>query len=138
MSDGHNAKLGGGGFHHVALRSADFDASVAFYTSVLGFREALRWGDGDGQAIMLDAGQGACLEIFAGGDGKAADGRPILHFALNCEDVDGVIARVRQAGMDVTMEPKDVDIPSQPPTGVRIAFFKGPDGELVELFHRRC
>ena len=137
MTDGSNTVLGGGGFHHVALTSADFNASFAFYTEVLGLTEVLRWGEGDGQAVMLDTGDGACLEIFAGGDGAASDGRPILHFALNCKDVDGVIDRVGKAGMEITMQPKDVDIPSEPMTPVRIAFFKGPDGELVELFCQR-
>ena len=33
------------------------------------------------------------------------------------------------------MEPAAIDIPSRPgPTPVRIAFFKGPDGEVIELF----
>jgi glyoxylase I family protein len=137
MEKGRNKILGGGGFHHVALRVVDIDASVAFYTNVLGFAETLRWGEGDGRAVMLDTGDGACLEIFAGGSSAEADGRPILHFALNCENVDEVIARASDAGMAITMSPKDVDIPSSPTTPVRIAFFKGPDGELVELFHRR-
>jgi glyoxylase I family protein len=34
---GTNSVLGGGGFHHVAVRVADFDGAVHFYSEVLGF-----------------------------------------------------------------------------------------------------
>ncbi|GEM_PF-6146594 len=46
-------------------------------------------------------------------------------------DRTGTIGRAK-----VTVEPKDVEIPSRPqPTPVRLAFFEGPDGEVIELFH---
>ncbi len=136
---GRNEAIGGGGFHHVALRAKDFDASVRFYTNVLGFRETIRWGEGDERAIMLDTGDGSCLEVFAGGDGAPADGRPLLHFALNTDDVDAAVGRVRDAGAEITTEPTDVDIPTVGgSTPVRIAFFKGPDGEVIELFQYRA
>jgi hypothetical protein len=32
------------------------------------------------------------------------------------------------------VEPKDVTLSSEPPLQLRIAFFKGLDGELIELF----
>ncbi|MFW5841610.1 MAG: VOC family protein, partial [Planctomycetota bacterium] len=38
------------GFHHVALRSADFDRSIGFYTKVLGMTPAVAWGEGDNRA----------------------------------------------------------------------------------------
>jgi len=133
---GHNQTIGGGGFHHVAMKAVDFDASVRFYTQALGFTEAVRWGDGDGRAVMLDSGDGACLEIFAGGKAGGGEG-PLLHFALRTTDVDAALGRARAAGAKVTMEPKDVTIPSQPPLPVRIAFCKGPDGEVIEFFHDR-
>mgnify|MGYP000053010412 CR=1 FL=1 len=38
-------------------------------------------------------------------------------------------------GAEVTMEPKSLNIPSEPSeTPVRIAFCKGPDGEIIEFF----
>ena len=38
---GNNASIGGGGFHHVAIRAHDFDASVKFYSEALGFTEKM-------------------------------------------------------------------------------------------------
>ena len=134
---GHNEAIGGGGFHHVALRVPDFDASVRFYTEALGFVESVAWGEGDKRAVMLDTGDGNYLEIFAGGQATPDEGGAMLHFALRSSDVDAAVERVRAAGAEVTMEPRDVDIPSDPSLPVRIAFFKGPAGELVELFHHR-
>jgi glyoxylase I family protein len=131
---GQNATIGGGGFHHVAIRAHDFDASVRFYTETLGFAEKIAWGEGDSRAIMLDTGDGNYLEIFAGGQAGSKPEGAILHFAIRTTDCDAAFERARLAGVEVTTEPKSVDIPSRPgPTPVRIAFFKGPDGEIIEL-----
>jgi catechol 2,3-dioxygenase-like lactoylglutathione lyase family enzyme len=126
------------------MRASDFDASVRFYVDGLGFAPRISWGQGDGRAVMLDTGDGNYLEIFAGGAKPAApapaqsQGKPaagaVLHFALRTDDCDGAVARARKAGASVTVEPKDVDIPSTPVTKVRIAFCTGPDGETIEFF----
>jgi glyoxylase I family protein len=132
---GTNTKLGGGGFHHVAVKVHDFDAALRFYKDVLGFTEKVAWGEGDKRAVMLDTGDASYLEVFAGGPVEPATGGAVVHFALRADDVDGAIERARAAGMEVTIEPKDVTIPSTPfPLPVRIAFFKGPAGEVIELF----
>jgi glyoxylase I family protein len=134
---GSNAAIGGGGFHHVAIRAHDFDRSVRFYTEAMGFVERIRWGEGPKRAIMLDVGDGNYLEIFAGGTPPAAP-KPegaILHFALRTSNCDAALARARTAGAEVTMEPKQINLPSTPgPTPIRIAFCKGPDGEIIEFF----
>ena len=133
-----NATLGGGGFHHVAIRATDFDASVRFYTQALGFVEKIRWGEGEKRAIMLDVGDGNYLEIFSGRKESLKNDSPeppILHFAIRTSDTGAAIARARAAGAVVTIEPKDVVIQSTPRlTPVRLAFCKGPDGELIEFF----
>jgi glyoxylase I family protein len=144
---GTNRAISGGGFHHIAMRASDLDASVRFYVDGLGFTEKVAWGQGDGRAVMLDTGDGNYLEIFAGGarsaEGGARSGEPapakpaagsVLHFALRTADCDAAVARVRAAGARITVEPKDVDIPSKPVTSVRIAFCTGPDGETIEFF----
>mgnify|MGYP002817456428 FL=1 len=136
-------------FHHVAVRSSDFDASVDFYQSVLGFTRRIEWGEAPRRAIMLNIGDAGnpgnpgnpggagILEIFEHPGEPMQETNPLLlHIAFRCSDVDAVIARVRELGMEVTVEPKHVDIPSRPtgPSPVRLAFFKGPDGEVIELF----
>lgn len=130
-----NEKLGGGGFHHVAIRASDFDRSVKFYTEALGFKEKIRWGEGPKRAIMLDTGDGNYLEIFANGSPGPKPEGCIIHFAIRTTNTDAAVARARAAGAEITTEPKDVAIPSTPgPTHVRLAFCKGPDGEVIEFF----
>ena len=134
---GNNEILGGGGFHHIAMTVNDLEASVKFYIEVLGFKKTISWGEGDKQAIMLDAGDGSCLEIFAGGNGDKKPKGAFEHLALRTADCRTVFERVKAAGMEITMELKDVELQSNPPTPVTIAFFKGPDGEIIELFQNR-
>lgn len=133
-SMGSNAKIGGGGFHHVAIRVSDFDATIRFYTEGLGFVERIRWGEGDKRAMMLDTGDGNYLEVFAGGSaGPKPDGL-FFHIALRTDDVEAAVRTAVAAGALVTVEPKDVVIGKNPPTPVKIAFVKGPDGESIEFF----
>ncbi|MEM1097452.1 MAG: VOC family protein [Planctomycetota bacterium] len=132
------------GFHHAAIRAKDFDVSVAFYAEVLGLTPKLAWGPPGNRAIMLDAGKGDYLEIFERPDAPATPHEPeppLLHVAFRTDALDATLEAVRAAGMEVTMEPKAVDIANTHAHGdlpavvpVRIAFFRGPNGELVELF----
>ncbi len=131
----NNAALGGGGFHHVAIRSHDFEGSLRFYTQGLGFVPKITWGVGDKRAVMLDTGDGNYLELFAGGKDEPKPEGAIIHFALRTTDCDAALKKAVQAGAVVTMEPKSIDIQSQPHiTPVRIAFCKGPSGEVIEFF----
>ncbi len=137
---GTNKTLGGGGFHHVAIRSRDFDKTVDFYTRVLGFSPKINWQEAPKRAVMLDAGDGNYLEVFEdldspAGGGDESSGGAILHFALRCDDTDAAIKRVREAGCEVTMEPTSIDVKAKEQlVPIRIAFCKGPDGELIEFF----
>lgn len=143
---GTNDALSGGGFHHIAIRAYDFDASLRFYTDGLGFKRVYGWGEDarakgekDSRAALLDVGDGNYLELFAGGTrphGTPPPEEVVLHFALRTSDTDAACERARQAGAVVTTEPKSV-IPANaeaPAQTFRIAFVRGLDGELIEFF----
>ncbi|HLJ54831.1 MAG TPA: VOC family protein [Chthonomonadaceae bacterium] len=143
---GTNIAIGGGGFHHVAIRVFDFDASLKFYTEGLGFRRRYGWGaDGrpqgerDSRAALLDTGDGNYLELFAGGArpyGSAPPEELLLHVAFRTSDTDAATERARQAGATVTQEPKSI-VPAhaeEPAQTFRISFVRGLDGELIEFF----
>jgi len=122
------------GVHHIAIRVRDFETTVKFYTEVLGFTSRIAWGEGLGRAVMLDSGDGNYLEVFAGGSQESKPEGSIIHMAFRTDHVDAAIEAVRAAGAEITVEPKDVIIQGDVPTPVRIAFFKGFDGEIIEFF----
>ncbi len=122
------------GFHHTAIRSSNFDSSVKFYTEVLGLDPKITWGEAPKRAAMIDAGDGNYVEIFERDTFETGESA-ILHFAFRTDDCAAMLDKARDAGSEVTLEPTEVTIASnQGPVPVRIAFFKGPDGEIIELF----
>lgn len=127
------------GLHHISIRVRDFDATVKLYTEGFGFKKGAAWimGDGENRAIMLDMGNGAFLEVFSGASSESQPAGIFGHIALASEDCDADFERAIAAGAEVDVEPKDVTLPSDPPTPVRIAFCKGLDGERIEFFQYR-
>lgn len=145
-NNGQNATIGGGGFHHIAIRVYDFDATLKFYQEGLGFTRKYGWGADeratggkDSRAALLDVGDGNYLEVFAGGTRQPGEEVPegtMLHFAFRTNDTDAALERARAAGATVTMEPKSVVPPhaDEPAQTLRVAFVRGLDGEIVEFF----
>ncbi len=122
------------GFHHTALRVADFDRAIKFYQE-LGIETARSWGDAPKRAAMLNAGDGNYIEVFEGGDADAPSEARMIHFALRTPDVDAVHAAALKAGAQEKVAPKDVEIPShQGPLPVRLSFVIAPEGEIIEFF----
>ncbi len=128
-----NNVIKGAGFHHVALKVNDFEASLKFYMA-LGFDVKCSWGEGDGRAAMLDIGDGNFIEMFAGGKDEPAEGR-FLHLAIKAEDVDFAYNTALKAGATTKLEPFSVAVDSKPcPMNLYIAFVYGLDGEVLEFF----
>ncbi len=126
------------GIHHIALKpvgEAAFLKTLAFYRDLFGFSLVRSWGEGDTSGAMLSFGEG-CMELFASGEEEKPQGA-IYHVAFRVTNVDALVERIRAAGYPVTVEPKDVCIPSAPPLEARIAFVLGPCGEEIELFSEK-
>lgn len=135
MKTGTNDKIGGGGFHHIAFTVRDFDATVAFYTEALGCRQHLAWESKAGaRATLLDTGDGNYVEIFENADLPESEVGQVMHYCFRSDNVDKAVAAAVAGGAEVTMEPQELTIPSDPPLSVRLAFVKAPGGHLVEFF----
>ncbi len=65
------------------------------------------------------------------GPDAAAPNDPIFHFALATTDTQTSTEIVRNAGYEITVEPKTVELGDMT---VTLSFFKGPCGEEVEFF----
>jgi len=134
------------GFHHVAIRAIDFDATVKFYTEGLGFRIHFPFsvpGRID-RAAFLDAGDGRFVEIFGHTSTVQSEGRrrrpdedrtegALLHFCLRVADTDAAYARAIACGANPRVEPVSRQLSADPLVQVRIAFVSGPNGEVIEL-----
>ena len=141
---GTNSTIGGGGFHHVAVKAFDFEASMKFYCEGMGFVRKFGWGKDergtggkDSRGALLDSGDGNYVELFGGGiqrsPEKEADSA-VLHFAFRSSNVDEAHAHAIAAGATDMIPPKTVPIDGDTATEFRVAFVKGPDGEVIEFF----
>lgn len=142
-----NNVIAGGGVHHIALQTRDWEASLKLYQGVLGMTEVTRFSGGDGQTILLlDAGDGCCLELFeptagtptastsTGAANDPVPHGPVTHIALATTDAHAATERVRRAGYEITVEPKEVTLGD---LEVTLSFFRGPNGEVLEFFEVR-
>ncbi len=130
-----NEIVKGMGFHHVALKAADFDAALKFYTEGLGMKFYTSWGEGNGKIAMLDLGDGGILELFAGGDECHGGNAGYIHFALKVDDVDAAFDRAIECGARVKSKPAVVPLDSKPvKLTLNCGFVYGPSGEEIEFF----
>lgn len=58
----------------------------------------------------------------------------IRHFAFATDHVDELVEKVRNAGYRVSVEPKNVDMKTNPVSPIRVAFIEGLLHESIELF----
>ncbi len=125
------------GFHHVCVKTRDWERTLWFYRDLLGMPLRLSWRAAPQRAALLDAGAGDYVEVFEDLAYEGATNGAILHFALRTDNLDGVVAQIRAAGVKITMEPKDITLQNTTelgPVPIRVAFCEGPNGESVEFF----
>ena len=120
-----------GGIHHISMKcgtAEEFEKAKDFYLNILGLKIKREWPEG----IMIDAGN-CLIEIFNNGSGEKTKGA-IRHLAFSVDNVDNSVEKVRTAGYEVFLGPKDIVINSDPELPARIAFCIGPLGEEIEFF----
>lgn len=140
-NQGNNSILGGGGLHHIAVRTHDLEASVKFYTEVLEMKVVTAWSPDERRFVHLDAGDGSIVELMQDDQPiEAAAERGVhWHFALRTTRIEEAMQAVEEAGMEITVPVKSVTLTNtaaDPPSAmpIKVAFFIGPSGEVVELF----
>lgn len=120
------------GTHHVALFTRNFAGLRAFYEETLGL--PVVGGFPGGTIIFLDAGS-TTIELIdrsARSEEHAHDNAlGWAHFAFEVADVDAAYAELSAKGVEFHIPPKHN---SDTNPSVRLAFFKDPDGNELELF----
>lgn len=121
-------------FTYTGIRVKDLDASVRFYTHVLGMTEIRRSEipETGGQLVYLasdDGGHPLELNHYDRGspyDGRYAAGDGLDHLAFQVDDLDRALAEARKEGHPVVEEIRTA--------GSRWAYIQDPDGIWIELF----
>jgi catechol 2,3-dioxygenase-like lactoylglutathione lyase family enzyme len=118
------------GFSHIGITAADIDASIDFYTNVLGFRllvDARTVGSGRALVAVDDL----TLELFDGPAGPEVQvpdettfGHPKL--ALTVADLDGAKAALAERGVPIWGDIVVTEVS-------RILWIRDPDGVPIQL-----
>lgn len=127
-------------FDHVGLSVADLDAQHRFYADALGLRaveERVDLPAAQVRTVLLRADNGLKIELIErGGSGRQEFADPYdgagtqgyFHWAVHVHDLDAAYERVLAAGA------RDVSAPAPAARqGMRFAYVKDPEGNLLEL-----
>ncbi|MBV7329609.1 VOC family protein [Chloroflexi bacterium TSY] len=115
--------------HHVGLFTPNFAEMEKFCKQTLGLEEVKRWED---PTIVFLAAGNTVIELINSKNFEIDENRPagFDHFAFHVDSVDTVFAELVEAGITIDSEPRDFK-------DVRIAFFRDPDGNLLELVEEK-
>ena len=124
-------------FHHVAVKSVDYDKSFHFYTVGLGLKCVFEKGEGDHRMAFLELPDGSNIELFAGGTGAEPVGG-WGHLSFLVDDADAAFEAAIQAGGTPRHEPADGVLTGKPADMlIRTSFVLGPDKEIIEYLQLR-
>lgn len=134
---GTNKKLGGGGFHHVALRVQNFEASLKFYTEGLGCVQKSQWGEPGTRMTLLDTGDGNFMELCEGGTAGPRPEGSYVHIALRTDNCARALELANAAGAKITVPASAGSLPGLN-TPVVYGFCSGPEGESIEFLEMKA
>ena len=110
--------------HHAHLMASDLDATIAFWRDHFGAEVVFDADFAGARNVFLRVGQGR-LHLYAQPP-KHAGPAVVHHLGVETDELSGLVARLRAAGVSVT------DVRELPEA--RYAMAQGPDGLLLELF----
>jgi lactoylglutathione lyase len=123
---------------HTMLRVRDLEASVQFYTTLLGMKELRRTEVPAGEYTLVFVGYGdesanTVLELtYNWGKDDYDLGTAFGHLALGVPDIYATCESLRAAGAKIAREPGPVKFGT-----TVIAFIEDPDGYKIELIERK-
>lgn len=118
---------------HTRMRVDDLEATVKFYTEVLGLKEVNRKVSPRGSSLVFlqTPGSEELIEIThypASGPVKVQP--DLVHLAFAVESMDAFAAHIKALGVPFSEEPQKTS------TGSVIAFIDAPEGYEVEIIQR--
>lgn len=144
-------------FHHLNIVVADMERSLAYYRDLLGMRQTFETeleGEWIDTVVGLPGARARCVFVQPEHGGMRLEllqylepcGSPLpatsqpnthglRHFAMEVEDLDTMVGRLRDAGLSVFSDP--VRVPFTLVGGIRksLVYTLDPDGVIVEFCH---
>ncbi|AUS28973.1 MULTISPECIES: VOC family protein [Paenibacillus] len=135
------------GLAHVAIQARDYQATIAFYTEVLGFKRGHHWSLPSFRiqeaSMLISPDQRTCLEIFDNDAVIPAQGKKaaseqdiahgaLLHLAFYVDNVDEIYQKALVHGARTFVEPNQLTL-GEPPLVVTNALVHSPNGEVIEF-----
>lgn len=121
-----------GTLHQSLLMVTDLDASTTFYRDIIGLNpDSVEEGNaefatGECTLVLESDFDEEIFDAFGLDEPGENRGDGVI-VAIEVDDVDAVYSRADEAGVDIRMEPTDVD------WGRRMALLTDPDGYVVEV-----
>ncbi|KZE63580.1 glyoxalase [Paenibacillus jamilae] len=135
------------GLAHVAIQARDYQATIAFYTEVLGFKRGHHWSLPSFRiqeaSMLISPDQRTCLEIFDNDAVIPAQGKKaaseqdiahgaLLHLAFYVDHVDEIYQKALAHGARTFVEPNQLTL-GEPPLVVTNTLVHSPNGEVIEF-----
>ncbi len=119
--------------HHIALIVSNKEASLKFYTEILGFKKLMEYFRAERNSYKIDLERnGMRLEMFTFPDAVKRPSRPeamgLRHLAFELGDIAEFHARLKLQGVAVE------EIRVDEYTGKKFFFFPDPDGLPIEIY----
>lgn len=118
---------------HIGIRVRDIGKSAKFYSELLGCTMVSSVVTPNAKCTFLSAGN-TLLELVSK-EGKVPEASEQVHLAFSTDDILASIENLRAHGVEFKEDgyPFSLDKPKQIGVNAFIFFFRGPDGELIEI-----
>jgi len=119
-------------FDHIHLICKDMEKAVEFYKTVFGAAEVERLVVLDAPTIRMDL-NGTIINLrgMRPVDREIYTTFGLSHYGVEVEDLEKMSRDMKDQGIPFIVEPSEIR------PGVKIAFFRGPSGELIELLEKK-
>ena len=127
-------------FAHVHIKCHDIHTTRKFYEEMFNAKTVHEEKIGNGRIAMLDLG-GSYVHISEAEPGEILESLKeqrkktwirygLGHFGVRVKDLDAAVRELKMKGADFVGEPRDIR------EGVRVAFIRGPEDDVIEISQR--
>ena len=127
-------------FSHVHIKCRDIGAAIAFYEKMFDAKMFFEEKVGDVRVAMMEMG-GVYVHISEAGPEEMLESpsQPrekawirygLGHFGFRVKDLDKAVRELKRKGADFVEEPREFR------KGVRVAFVRGPEDDVIEISQR--